>query len=206
MSIRSEIAKQFANPRGLLGGLVGIVMANRPSNRRRYRWTIGCLDIAPDDRVLEIGCGPGLGIAGIAARLETGRVVGVDHSAVMIDQALCRNRAALRSGKAELIVRDIDDLPEIAGGFTKVMVVNVLQFVPGLDIAANRIADIMAPGGLLAATYQPRRRRPTREAAIAFGDRLAIAFGHAGFVDIRMMEMPEGTAPVITVLAVKPKS
>ena len=199
MSVRSMIARQFRQPRGLLGALAGVIMANRPSNRRRNAWAVERLDISPDDNVLEIGCGPGVGIALIAARLDTGRVVGIDHSPVMIEQARMRNRAAIREGKVELAVHGIDDLPVTLGGFTKIMAVNVLQFLPDLNAACAAITDIMAPGAMLAVTYQPRMAHPTREAAIAFGDRLAIAFGHAGLVRIRMEEMPNTTAPVITI-------
>lgn len=199
MSIRSMIARQFRQPRGLLGALAGVIMANRPSNRRRNAWAVERLDVKPDDRVLEIGCGPGFAIELVAARLDTGCVVGIDHSPVMIEQARRRNRAGVDAGKVELAMRGIDDLPVTLGGFTKIIAVNVLQFLPDLNAACAAITDIMAPGAMLAVTYQPRMAHPTREAAIAFGDRLAIAFGHAGLVRIRMEEMPHTAAPVITV-------
>ena len=205
MSIRSMIARQFRQPRGLPGALAGVIMAYRPSNRRRNAWAVERLDIAPDDRVLEIGCGPGYAIGLIEARLDTGHVTGIDHSPVMIEQASARNRAGVRAGKVELAVRGIDDLPVMVGGFTKIMAVNVLQFLPDLNAACAAITDVMAPGAMLAVTYQPRMAHPTREAAIAFGDRLAIAFGHAGLVHIRMEEMPNTAAPVITVSGHCPK-
>ena len=199
MSVRSMIARQFRQPRGLIGALVGLIMANRPSNRHRNAWAVSRLDVAPDDRVLEIGCGPGLAVALVAAKLGTGQVTGIDHSPVMIEQARFRNRAAIAAGKVDLSVRGLDDLPVTVGGFNKIMAVNVLQFQPDLNAACAAITDIMAPGAMLAVTYQPRMAHPTREAAIAFGDRLAIAFGHAGLVGIRMEEMPDTKAAVITI-------
>jgi SAM-dependent methyltransferase len=203
MTFRSIIEKQFSKPRGLIGALTGTIMAHRPSNRQRNAWTIEQLDIQPDDRVLEIGCGPGVAIAEIAVRLETGLVVGIDHSHVMIDQATLRNRSAIRAGRVELRCRGIDDLPVVLGGYTKVLAVNVLQFLPDLGMACNAIAKVMAPGALLAVTYQPRLKNPSLNAAAVFGDRLAIALVHAGFDDIRMEEMPQVSGPVICVLGTR---
>jgi SAM-dependent methyltransferase len=203
--IRKLIAKQFKNPRGRLGALAGFVMAHRSSNRQRNAWTVDLLDIAPDDRILEIGCGPGVAVAAMAARIETGHVVGVDHSSVMIGQAALRNQAAIRGGLVELRMCGMDDLPEVDGGFSKVLAVNVFQFLPDLDAACEDVARIMAPGGTLAVAYQPRLRKATHDDAAAFGDHLAVSFGHAGLVDIRMEELPLRPAPVVCVIGKKPK-
>ncbi len=204
MTWRSVILSQFGKPLGLPGALAGVIMAHRPSNRLRNAWTVERLDIAPDDRVLEIGCGPGIAIADIAARLDTGLVVGIDHSSVMIDQATLRNYAAIRAGRAELKNRGIDDLPVISDGYTKVLAVNVLQFQSDLGEVCRAIARVMTPGGLLAVTYQPRLKNPSFSAAAVFGDRLAIALAHSGFVDIRMEEMPEVLEEVICVTGKRP--
>jgi hypothetical protein len=59
-ALRSRIHSQFGHPAGVLGGLAGVVMASRGSNRQRNAWTVRQLDIQPTDRVLEIGFGPRL--------------------------------------------------------------------------------------------------------------------------------------------------
>jgi len=71
-------------------------MGRRSSNVTPNRWAVRLLDVQPADRVLELGCGPGVAIAALASR---GMVVGVDHSAVMIGQRR-RNRAAVRAGRS----------------------------------------------------------------------------------------------------------
>ncbi len=63
MTVRQRLVAQFRQPRGLPGQLAGLVMAMRPSNRARNRWTVELLDLQPGDRLLEIGFGPGLAIA-----------------------------------------------------------------------------------------------------------------------------------------------
>src|SRR5579875_3191486 len=87
---------QFARPSGPLGRVAGWMMARTDADDR---WIVDLLDVQPDDRVLEIGFGPGVAIALLAARATAGIVVGVDPSDVMAQQAARRNRAAVRAGR-----------------------------------------------------------------------------------------------------------
>ncbi len=63
-----RVVSQFMHPRGLSGHLVGWEMALRPSNRKRNVWAVSVMDVQPDDRVLEIGFGPGIAVREIARR------------------------------------------------------------------------------------------------------------------------------------------
>jgi len=72
----------FGHPRGLLGRLGGVIMAR--STRQRNAWTVSLLDIGHDDRILEVGFGPGALIQALAARAAEGFVVGVDLSPKML--------------------------------------------------------------------------------------------------------------------------
>ena len=58
MSLVTPVYRQFRRPTGLLGRLAGWIMANRPSNIERNRWTVDLLRVQPADHVLEIGFGP----------------------------------------------------------------------------------------------------------------------------------------------------
>jgi SAM-dependent methyltransferase len=55
------------------------------------------------ERVIELGCGPGVAIAALANCATRGLVVGVDHSEVMIRQARRRNADAIRQRRVRLI-------------------------------------------------------------------------------------------------------
>jgi len=60
MSLIQHLYAQFSRPSGALGEAVGWVLAARPSNRRRARWTLALLDAQPGDELLDVGCGPGV--------------------------------------------------------------------------------------------------------------------------------------------------
>ncbi len=203
MSIRSGLVAQFRRPHGVVGALAGWVMANRPSNVERNRWTVGLLDVLPDDRVLEIGCGPGLSLAACVAKLGAGRVVGIDHSGLMIKQAAKRNATALNQGMLELHTGGLDILPKLSLQFTKVFSVNVAQFFPDKPAAFRAIADAMTPGGLMATTYQPRTPKPTEANALDMAKTFTAALEAAGFVELRTELLPMRPAPVVCVLARK---
>ena len=54
----------------------------------RIAWAVELLDLRPDDRVLEFGCGPGVAAGLVADRLSVvGRIVAVDRSATAVARA-----------------------------------------------------------------------------------------------------------------------
>jgi len=183
-----RIIGQFGRPSGALGALAGFVMATRASNRRRNAWTVDLLEVQPDHQVLEIGYGPGLSIRRAAELATRGRVVGIDHSEVMRRQARRRNRRAVAAGRVELLRGEVADLADLAGParFDRVLAVNVFMFWPGPVALLRRVAGVMAPGGRIALTMQPRGRDATDEHAREAGQRMAAALGEAGFADVQV--------------------
>ncbi len=146
---------QFAQPDGLLGRLVGRVMA--VENARANRLVVERLGVGPGDRVLEIGCGPGTALAH-AARSGPALVAGIDPSEVMVAQARRRLRRAggaaqvdIRSGRAE-------ELPHPDGAFTRILTVHALHHWDDLAAGVGEIARVLAPGGV--AALADRRERP----------------------------------------------
>ena len=80
--------------------------------------------LRPGLDLLDVGCGPGTITADLARRVAPGRVVGIDASAVVIDEA----RAT--SQQVEFRVADLYALDEPDGAFDVVHAHQVLQHVP----------------------------------------------------------------------------
>jgi cyclopropane fatty-acyl-phospholipid synthase-like methyltransferase len=178
-------------------------MANRPSNRARNRWAADVLDVRPADRVLEIGFGPGLALLAILERATQGRVVGIDHSELMLRQAETRNRAALAAGRLELRLGGLELLPTLGGPFDRVLSVNVVQFFADRAAAFAAIRDVLAPGGVMATVYQPRHGGATAADADRMAQALARLATDAGLVSVRIERLEAKPLPAVCVLAQK---
>jgi SAM-dependent methyltransferase len=137
---------QFARPSGPLGRLAGWLMARTDADDR---WVVDLLDVQPDDRVLEIGFGPGVAIGLLAERATAGLVAGVDPSDVMVRQARSRNCAAVRAGRVALAQGSATALPYGDACFTKACAIHVLYFWTPREAALREVYRVLAPGGLL---------------------------------------------------------
>src|SRR5215218_11466850 len=126
--VESRVRAQFGRPRGLAGRVAGWIMAHRSSNRRRNSWAVSLLDVQPDDRVLEIGFGPGLAILELSRIAHEGYVCGLDHSELMSRQARRRNADGVQRGVVDLRVGSVDALPAFDAPFDKVLAVNASLF------------------------------------------------------------------------------
>lgn len=201
MSLRSSLLAQFKRPTGSLGALAGWVMASRPSNIARNRWTIDLLDLAPSDTVLEIGCGPGVGLAYAASKLKQGKIIGIDHSPVMMRQASRRMAREIRSGKASVHQMIADEVASLGEKFDKIYSANVAQFFADPASTLGALRACLKPGGLVATTHQPRAKSAGPEDATRASDAIAAALLAAGYCDIRRETLALRPAPAICVLA-----
>jgi cyclopropane fatty-acyl-phospholipid synthase-like methyltransferase len=200
MSLGARFVAQFGKPEGRLGALAGWIMANRGSNRRRNEWTVELLEIAPGDRVLEFGCGPGVGLVAAAQRATAGRVVGIDHSAVMVGQARNRVRKLGLDARVEVRLGDLRTLDALAGPFDKIFSANLVQFIADKPALFARLHRLLAGGGKLASTYMPRHRGATAADTRQMGEELASLMKSGGFAGVRIEELPLKPVPAICVL------
>jgi ubiquinone/menaquinone biosynthesis C-methylase UbiE len=141
-----RLRAQFGRPTGLPGRMVGWLMAYRSSNRRCNAWVVSLLDVQRDDRVLEIGFGPGIAIRELARRAADGRVCGIDHSEVMLRQASRRNAHAIRRGVVDLRLGSVDALPDFDAPFDNIMAVNALLLWNDPDARLRALARLLRPG------------------------------------------------------------
>ena len=111
------------------------------------------LDVRPDDRVLEIGCGHGVAVTLVCERLEGGHLTAVDRSAKMIQAATRRNAAYVEAGRAEFLVADLEDLDLGDRRFDKIFAVRVGLFYRNPERARGLAEGWLAPGGKLFVFY-----------------------------------------------------
>jgi ubiquinone/menaquinone biosynthesis C-methylase UbiE len=173
-------------PRGLLGWIAGVIMANRASNRQRNTWTLDLLGIEPDHKVLEIGCGPGWGLSQACQRASRGYVVGADPSLTMLNLARKRNRTAIVQGRLKLVHAAAEDLPEQRDGpFDRIFSSNVFGLLSDPESVFKGLRKQLRTGGLIATTWLPRVGPKTDEATIATAERIEKAYKDAGMAVLR---------------------
>jgi ubiquinone/menaquinone biosynthesis C-methylase UbiE len=180
------LRSQFGRPNGFWGIITGKIMACTPSNKDRIHWTISLLDINPDDRLLEIGYGPGFAIELLSKIAFNGFVAGVDHSEVMVRQASKRNDRAIRDGRVELRLGSTSDLPKFNDHFDKIITINSIHFWDEPIDCLKKLRELLRPGGLIAVTLQPRSRSATDATTKEIGKEVAMNLERAGFTQIRL--------------------
>jgi SAM-dependent methyltransferase len=191
---------QFAYPTGWLGSLVGHVMAIK--SRERSLWVLSLLDLQSDDRVLEIGFGPGVDIHRVSKIVAY--VAGIDHSAAMVRQARRRNRVAILAGKVDVRQGSAaGPLPNPDGRFTKVFSINSFQFWPDPDASLRELRRVLQPGGLIALAVQPRGKGATNEDSRLMGERLRERLSAAGFSWVHLASKAMKPTAVVCAMGTK---
>ncbi len=116
----------------------------------RRRQAVQWLDIRPDSRVLEVGCGTGLNFALSLERLDPargGRLVGLDFSADMLARAT-RRVARFGWSNVELVCADATTM-ELGRTFDRVLFAYSLTMIPDPRAALERARAHLEPDGVL---------------------------------------------------------
>jgi ubiquinone/menaquinone biosynthesis C-methylase UbiE len=173
---RKLLLRMFGRPRGLLGRLGGIIMSR--TNRRHAAWAIGLLDVQPDNRVLEVGCGPGAAIQVLAGSAQ--QTVGIDPSAEMLGQARQRNAAAIATGRIDLQQASADRLPYADGSFDMALAINSMQVWPDAMAGLQEIRRVIKSGGRVALAFTVHSGQRS--------EGVPDTVSAAGFVDCRLVQ------------------
>ena len=114
--------------------------------RAYKRETYALLDLAPGDRVLDVGCGAGDDARALAELVgPTGRVTGVDVSEAMVDQA--RARSVGRALPVEFRVGDICHLGLPDAAFDAARADRVFHHLDDPGRALDELVRVVRPGG-----------------------------------------------------------
>ncbi|WP_246269110.1 class I SAM-dependent methyltransferase [Acrocarpospora macrocephala] len=141
-AVEGPVSSPFAFPEGRRGRWAGRVM----SLTNPQREIAALVANGRDDRVLEVGYGPGRLVALLA---RAGTVYGVDPSPEMRILATARNRRKSRAGRVDLRLGTADATGFPDDYFDAVVSVNNVALWPDLEAGLRELDRVLKPGGQL---------------------------------------------------------
>jgi len=121
------------------------------------RWTLERLPWRGDERVLDVGCGPGDLLCEMA-RQHSGweMLVGFDFSSGMAAQAARQARGL----PVHVFVGDAQAMPFPGGAFDVVLACHMLYHVPDIGLAVSEAVRVLRPNGYFMATTNSAHTMP----------------------------------------------
>jgi cyclopropane fatty-acyl-phospholipid synthase-like methyltransferase len=120
----------------------------------RFHWASSLVQVQPDSRILEIGCGAGLLIEKMAELLDSGKITGIDKSPVQIRKASERNSVSIEQGKVQLIQTDFSNYNGPENVFDRVIAFNVNIFLRPASLALQKVKSLISSTGQFILFYQ----------------------------------------------------
>ncbi|MGY6531496.1 class I SAM-dependent methyltransferase [Glycocaulis sp.] len=129
----------------------------------RHAWALERLNPAPGEVLLEAGCGHGILLGLIAARLDSGHITGLDRSAKMIAAAAKRNADLLANGRIRLVEGRLEAAPLGDERFDRVIAARVNAFWLDPAPVLSAASGLLRPGGTLELFFDPPDARKLPE-------------------------------------------
>lgn len=151
----------------------------------RIRWAVGVVDPGPAERLLEIGCGPGVAAALVCERLSGGRLLAVDRSPVAVSRTLARNAHHVRDGRLAVRQSTLAGLDVAESAVDKAFSVNVNVFwTARADRELSVLGRALRAGGRLCLLYDSGGDRVTAK--------ISAALRENGFTEVTVLRSEHG--------------
>jgi SAM-dependent methyltransferase len=104
----------------------------------------------------------------------------------MLRQATRRNAIAIAAGRVDLRLGSAESLPEFSERFDKVIAINSYMFWKDPEVVLLGIRERMKSGGVIALTFQSRKRDATNQDTQRGAEARAASLQRAGFDNVRI--------------------
>ena len=129
-----------------LGGKIMVTMMNL-GHSPVARWGLRFLELTPDAKVLDCGCGGGANIKRLLKKCPQGVVKGIDYSSVSVEKSKRVNEAAVTKGRCDVLRASVTELPFESEQFDAVTAFETVYFWPDLPQCFREVWRVLKSGG-----------------------------------------------------------
>ncbi len=129
-----------------LGGKIMVTMMNL-GHSPVARWGLRFLELTPDAKVLDCGCGGGANIKRLLKKCPQGVVKGIDYSPVSVEKSKRVNEAAVTKGRCTVLRASVAELPFESEQFDAVTAFETVYFWPDLPQCFREVWRMLKSGG-----------------------------------------------------------
>ena len=129
-----------------LGGKIMVAMMNL-GHSPVARWGLRFLELTPDAKVLDCGCGGGANIKRLLKKCPQGVVKGIDYSPVSVEKSKRVNETAVTKGRCTVLRASVAELPFESEQFDAVTAFETVYFWPDLPQCFREIWRVLKSGG-----------------------------------------------------------
>ena len=177
------------------GGRAMLWMMNL-GHRALSRWGLRFLQLSPNAKALDCGCGGGANLRALLKKCPGGRAVGVDYSEVSVQKSGKYNRAAIQSGRCEVLQASVAALPLQDARFDAATAFETVYFWPEPARCFREIWRVLKPGGAFLICNEcsegGRWEKRIDGMTVYTGAQLQAALEQAGFGEIRIHRNQKG--------------
>jgi SAM-dependent methyltransferase len=198
-ALKKLLIRQCRRPAGLLGEYVARRM-NR-SHLGLTTWGLSHVAVEKNDFLLDIGCGGGRTVAGLAAMAPAGLVCGVDVSEKSVAISRRANLRAIWEGRVAIRQASVSRLPFPEDTFGLATAVETHYFWPDMASDLREVLRVLRPGGRLALVaevyrcekFDVRNRQWLALTPMTYlgADEFRSLFETSGFTEIALDEEPD---------------
>ena len=133
-----------------LGGKIMVAMMNL-GHSPVARWGLRFLELTPDAKVLDCGCGGGANIKRLLKKCPQGIVKGIDYSPVSVEKSKKINQAAIAEGRCAVLQGSVADMIFADDWFDAVTAFETVYFWPDLPQCFREVYRVLKDDGVLIA-------------------------------------------------------
>ena len=129
-----------------LGGKIMVTMM-KLGHSPVARWGLRFLELTPDAKVLDCGCGGGANIKRLLKKCPQGVVKGIDYSPVSVEKSKRVNETAVTKGRCTVLRASVTELPFESEQFDAVTAFETVYFWPDLPQCFREVWRVLKSGG-----------------------------------------------------------